>query len=367
MLFEKLSGKRVLLTGHTGFKGSWLSMWLNQLGCKVAGYSLLPETTPNLFTLANVQDMVSHHVAEIEDFDSLLKLFSEFQPEVVFHLAAQPLVRRSYRTPRETFFTNVGGTINVMEAIRQTSSVEAAVIVTTDKVYENREWLWGYRENEALGGHDPYSASKGACEIVVSSYIRSFFSSTSAGNPAVASVRAGNVIGGGDFSEDRIIPDAVRAVLNSEPLQVRSPDATRPWQHVLEPLGAYLLLACKLLEAPHFSGAWNIGPFGHDVATVKEIVEHFYESFGSGTLEYPSVDSQKGVHEARLLALCCDKARTELEWQPQYLSRDAISLTSTWYHDVLVKNKDAQKCCVQQISHYSGLLEQFYNGSNSTR
>ena len=361
-MFEQLKDKRVLVTGHTGFKGSWLSIWLHSIGAKVFGYALAPETTPSLFDMAKVGSLCETCLAEVEDYDTLKSFFDSFKPEVVFHLAAQPLVRRSYRSPRETFHTNVGGTVNVLEAIRQTSSVKSAVIITTDKVYENKKWIWGYREHEALGGHDPYSASKGACEIVISSYIRSFFDVDSSRRIGVAPVRAGNVIGGGDFSEDRIIPDAVRAIQNNEALNVRSPKATRPWQYVLEPLGAYLLLACRLLEAPkEYASAWNIGPYNHDTATVEDIVALFYEAYGKGTFKDISGTQQNAPHEAQLLALCCDKAREQLGWQPQYMAKDATKLTATWYREVLEDKMDAQACCLNQIEDYTQILTTFFD------
>lgn len=356
-LFDQLKNKRVLVTGHTGFKGTWLTMWLKKIGAHVAGYALEPDTTPSLYRLTDIQNRIEHTVSPIEDFDKLQSVFDHFQPQVVFHLAAQPLVRKSYLTPRETFGTNVQGTVNVLEAIRNTNSVEAAVMITTDKVYKNNEWRWGYRENEPLGGHDPYSASKGACELAISAYQNSFFEN---GHPPifVASARSGNVIGGGDFAEDRLIPDAIRAAIANRPMAVRSPLAIRPWQHVLDSLGAYLLLSCKLLEhGAAYTGAWNFGPQSGDTLSVGELVRIFYRCLGTGTVDDAAAQTDHSMHEATTLKLCCDKAREKLGWTPRYATTQALTLTSFWYEQVLFRHRSAYDVCEQQLEHYMHLLE----------
>jgi len=353
-LLESFRGRRVLVTGHTGFKGSWLSLWLTKLGARVAGYALQPPTSPILFELLRLERDVDHTVGDVRDFAALAAAFARVKPEVVFHLAAQPLVRRSYREPRETFDTNVGGTVNVLEAIRQTSSVEAAVIVTSDKCYENREWLLGYRESDPMGGHDPYSASKGAAELVVAAYRSSFFAPGASGRPvAVASARAGNVIGGGDFAEDRIIPDAVRAIESEQPLEVRNPGSTRPWQHVLDPLGGYLTLAGRLLREPEgASEAFNFGPELSGVATVRALVDRFHAEMGCGRLRDVSKRQRNAPHEARLLRLSCDKAHHVLGWRPVFTTDEAITHTAAWYRQVLLEGKRAAVACREDILAY---------------
>jgi CDP-glucose 4,6-dehydratase len=284
------AGRRVLVTGHTGFKGAWLSLWLQRLGAEVMGYALPPPTDPSLFELAKLARRLDHVVGDVRDLDALLTAFDRHAPEVVFHLAAQPLVLRSYREPKETFDTNVGGTVNVLEAVRRTPSVKAVVVVTSDKCYENREWVFGYREDDAMGGHDPYSASKGAAELVTAAYRRSFFApDASTRVVGLASARAGNVIGGGDFADDRILPDALRAVQAGKPLLVRNPGSTRPWQHVLDPLAGYLLLATRLLDDPgRYAEAFNFGPDLSGVSSVRELVTSFYASLGDGRFVSPS-------------------------------------------------------------------------------
>ncbi|MFY8051770.1 MAG: CDP-glucose 4,6-dehydratase, partial [Armatimonadaceae bacterium] len=259
------NGKRVVITGHTGFKGSWLTLWLSQLGAKVTGIALEPCTTPSIFNEANIAECCDHHVCDIRDAAKTASLIKAANPEIIFHLAAQPLVRLSYREPLETFASNVMGTANVLNALRECPDCRTAVMITTDKVYHNREWAWPYREDDTLGGHDPYSASKAACEIVINSFRQSFLNDAGV---AVASVRAGNVIGGGDWSEDRLIPDAVRAWTSGQTLSIRRPDSVRPWQHVLEPLRGYIELAEKLHETPSLAGAYNFGPRTHMAATV---------------------------------------------------------------------------------------------------
>ena len=324
--------KSVLVTGHTGFKGSWLALWLHELGANVTGLALPPNTEPNHFDLIGLKDLIHHIEGDIRDLQTVSKAFVIAKPQIVFHLAAQPVVRESYDDPKTTFDTNIGGTVNVLEAIRHCPSVKAVVVVTSDKCYENREWVWGYRENDPMGGHDPYSASKGATEIVCSAYLRSYFQQGARGpHIGFATARAGNVIGGGDWAKDRIIPDCVRALSKGEPIIIRNPNATRPWQHVLDPLSGYLLLAKRLNEDPErLSGPWNLGPCTSDQITVKELAERFISSWGSGKIQLPQT-SAKAPHEAHLLHLNIDKAAFGLNWQPAWHSSEAIDFTVDWY------------------------------------
>ncbi len=313
--------KKVLVTGHTGFKGSWLVKWLNVLGADVYGFSLESETSPNHYEL--LKPDLRSEMGDTRNYEHLLKFINKCQPEMVFHLAAQPLVRRSYAQPIETFTTNVMGTAHVLEACRQVGSVKAVVNVTTDKCYENQEWVWSYRENEPLGGHDPYSASKACSEIVTSSYRSSFGNE----NLLIASARAGNVIGGGDWSEDRLVPDVIRALLKNESIKIRSPKAVRPWQHVLEPLSGYLLIGQRLLEGKQeCAQAWNFGPNESGHLTVGEVLNGLQEHL-SFNIEYGC--SQ--LHEAGLLKLDCSKARTLLKWKPVLSSQEMLSYTAKWY------------------------------------
>lgn len=342
--------RRVLVTGHTGFKGSWLSLWLQELGAEVLGYALPPDPG-GLFERAHVASGMRHVEGDVRAFDTLSGTFASFRPEIVLHLAAQALVRRSYTEPRETFETNVIGTVNVLEAARRTDSVNAIVVVTSDKCYENREWVWGYRENDPMGGHDPYSASKGAAELAVAAYQRSFFGSSS--GVGLASARAGNVIGGGDFAKDRIIPDAVRAVLDGRPLDVRSPQAMRPWQHVLDPLSGYLALAARLVEAPaQFTGAWNFGPAHDEVLRVGPLVSRFFEELGQGSLRDVSEQHRGAPHEAGLLWLACDKASILLDWHPVLRVADTVARTAHWYRDVLLGGGDAKRACESDRAYF---------------
>jgi len=324
--------KRVLITGDTGFKGSWLALWLNELGANVCGYALPPEGEYAHFKLLNLGNEITHIDGNILDVKKLDKIFQDFQPEIVFHLAAQSLVRLSYDEPKLTFETNVVGSVNVLESIRKTSSVKSLIYVTSDKCYKNNEWIWGYRENDELGGHDPYSASKAAAEIVFSSYLNSFYSkNTSIG---VASVRAGNVIGGGDWALDRIIPDCIRSIKDEKKIEIRSPQSTRPWQHVLEPLSGYMLLAKKLYESPNlYTGSWNFGPGVTSIKTVKELVERVIDILGKGSISIGKVDGNK--HEAGLLHLNCDKANHQLGWIPLWNFEQTIQMTIEWYKNYL--------------------------------
>lgn len=343
-------GKRVLLTGHTGFKGSWLTLWLHRLGAEVTGVSLPPVTTPNLFTLAKIENLCQSHFCDIRNETALTPLITSVRPEIVFHLAAQPLVRASYREPLATFATNIMGTANLLDALRTLDSVRVAVMVTTDKVYHNKEWLWPYREDDALGGHDPYSASKAASEVVIASYRDAFLSLQGV---AVATARAGNVIGGGDWSEDRLIPDAVCAWQAGELLEIRSPDAIRPWQHVLEPLAGYLTLAQKLWEQPLLAGSYNFGPDSAGVSTVRELVELARTVYGRGEVCYGA--AAQGPHEAGMLALDVSRSRVKLGVRPQYNLAAAVNKTVAWY---LAQRggADARTLCQEDIAAYEALL-----------
>jgi len=323
--------RRVLITGHTGFKGSWLAVWLSQMGAKITGYSLQPPTQPNHFQLLDLD--INSVNGDIRDLDKLKAVFREQQPEIVFHLAAQAIVRLSYRDPVETFTSNVMGTVNVLEAARSTETVRAIVNVTSDKCYENREWLWGYREVDALGGHDPYSASKGCCEIVTGCWRRSFFNPKDYGTShqtLLASTRAGNVIGGGDWAPDRLIPDIVRAFHGNERVLIRNPQAIRPWQHVLEPLSGYLLLGQRLLEGrKEFAEAWNFGPPEEDAVTVEELANQTKRFWPE--IDYEFRENSDGLHEAGTLRLDCSKARAGLRWKPVWDVGTAIQKTILWY------------------------------------
>jgi len=332
--FRIYAGKRVLLTGHTGFKGGWLATWLTQLGADVTGYSLPPATSPNLFQAARIASRVRSVEGDIRDRDHLVRVWREARPDVVFHLAAQPIVRESYRAPLETIQTNVIGTSNVLETARETAKPVALLLVTSDKCYENKEWLFGYRETDRLGGGDLYSASKAAAEIVAYSYRRSFFppETLETHGIAVATARAGNVIGGGDWSPDRIVPDSIRALTNAEPIAVRHPHATRPWQHVLEPLSGYLLLGARLLshgcDRAAACDSWNFGPDPTETRTVKDVVERVIARFGRGSWRE---DSAGGPHEFSLLRLATDKARLQLGWRPRWDFERTIDATVDWY------------------------------------
>ena len=343
-------GKRVLLTGHTGFKGSWLALWLHRLGAKIDGISLSPATTPNLFTLAGVEQLDTSHFCDIRDQAALSKLIKNARPEIVFHLAAQPLVRTSYRQPLETFSANIMGTAHLLDALRGLDSVRAVVMVTTDKVYHNNEWSWPYREDDALGGQDPYSASKAASEIVIASYRDAFLSSQGV---AVASARAGNVIGGGDWSEDRLIPDAIRAWQAGHTLKIRNPHATRPWQHVLEPLAGYLVLAQKLWQQPELAGAYNFGPQTHEATDVRQVVE--LASLAYGNCKVDSEGDADELHEAGWLALEIAKSRTLLGFSPRWTLGEAINRTIIWYR-AQSAGSDARNLCWEEIAAYEAML-----------
>ncbi len=345
---EIFRGRRVLVTGDTGFKGSWLCLWLHQLGAQVYGYALPPEREEDHFNLLGLDNIILHVTGDIRDFAAVKAVFDRFQPEILFHLAAQPLVRYSYTEPKLTFDTNVAGSVNMLEAARQCVSLKALVYVTSDKCYRNNEWIWGYRENDELGGHDPYSASKAAAELVFSSYRDSFFHARP--DFGAASVRAGNVIGGGDWAADRIVPDAIRALQSEKVIFLRNPNATRPWQHVLEPLSGYLLTAAKLLSDPkRYAGAWNFGPNAQSIRTVKDLAEVIVADWGSGRVEVaPQLNA---AHEANLLHLNCDKAHQLLHWQPKWDVTRAIGETVAWYRGVHL-GQNALEISSRQISDY---------------
>jgi len=324
-------GKRVLLTGHTGFKGSWLSLWLQSMGAQVVGYALAPPSTPSLFEVAKVGDDMTSVIGDIRDLEHLRCVFAEHQPEIVIHMAAQALVRYSYIEPVETYSTNVMGTVNLLEAVRATASVKAVVNVTSDKCYENREWEWGYRENEAMGGYDPYSSSKGCAELVTSAYRNSYFhpEKFETHGVAIASGRAGNVIGGGDWADDRLIPDIMRAIMQGKPVNIRSPHAIRPWQHVLEPLAGYLLLVQKLYEeGASYAEGWNFGPNEQDAKPVQWIVEKLTQAWGEGASW--TLDGGNHPHEAHYLKLDCSKAKMRLDWAPRWHLEEALSAIIEW-------------------------------------
>ncbi|MBX3721899.1 MAG: CDP-glucose 4,6-dehydratase [Turneriella sp.] len=341
--------KKIFVTGHTGFKGSWLSHWLLHLGAKVHGYALAAPTNPSLYELSGLSGMVSETIADIRSADKLIQAMTAFAPDIVFHMAAQPLVRDSYDDPVGTYSTNVMGTINVLEAVRKCPSVRAFINITTDKCYENREWVWGYRENEALGGFDPYSSSKACSEILTASYRRSFFKNTS-GGIGIATARAGNVIGGGDFAKDRLIPDCVRSALAGEKITIRYPNAIRPWQHVLEPLGGYMLLAEKLFEMPaRFSEAYNFGPEDSDTKPVEWIVQKFCEKWPGASY---AVDGASHPHEAHFLKLDISKARTELQFRPRWSLEKSIDRIVQWTR-AYVEGNNLRNMCIQQINEYS--------------
>lgn len=340
------SGKRVLLTGHSGFKGAWLAIWLKRLGAIVTGVSLEPGTTPNLFSAAGVSTMLASHFCDIRDANKLAVLVKRARPEVILHLAAQALVRRGYEAPVETFATNVMGTVNLLDALRGLDSTRVAVMITTDKVYSNPERPYPFRENDALGGHDAYSASKAAAELAIASY-RSAFLQTQ--GIAVASARAGNVIGGGDWSPDRLIPDAVRAWDAGATLNVRRPFAVRPWQHVIEPLSGYLVLAQRLWNEPELSGPYNFGPYTHEAATVKQVVGQARGLYGRGEVTWG--DGHEGPHEAGLLTLETSMTRAVLRVTPRWDLSKSVQRTMHWYRE-FSSGADALKLCEQDIAEY---------------
>ena len=344
-------GKRVFLTGHTGFKGSWLSLWLQSMGAILHGLALKAPTTPALFNEANVGAGMESKIGDIRDFPTVMAAMQTCKPDIIIHMAAQPLVRYSYQAPVETYATNVMGTVHVLEAARQVGTIKAIVNVTTDKCYENREWLWGYREDEPMGGHDPYSNSKGCSELVTSAYRRSFFQHSGI---ALASARAGNVIGGGDWATDRLVPDILRAFEKAQSVVIRNPHATRPWQHVLEPLSGYLMLAERLYaEGKPFAEGWNFGPHDEDARPVQWIVEHMVQTWGNKASW--QLDGSTHPHEANYLKLDISKVKAKLGWQPRWNLAMALEKIIDWHHDWLDKANVHTKC-LQQINEYQNTL-----------
>lgn len=353
-LTQIFEGINVLVTGHTGFKGSWLSLWLCELGAHVIGYSLPPPTTPSNFEAIGLQEKITHIIGDIRDNEHLQSVIKQHQPSVIFHLAAQPLVLRSYEDPKETFDVNVGGTVNVLEAARHCPAVKAVVIVTTDKCYENREWIWGYRENDTLGGNDPYSASKAMAELSTTSYRRSF-------STVVASARAGNVIGGGDFSDFRLVPDSMKALMDHQPVKVRNAHSVRPWLHVLDPLSGYLWLAALLLEkGSQYAEAWNFGPLEQEAVTTKALVEKAIELWGDG--DWVDGSDPHAKPEMGMLRLNWDKAANRLKWRPTYNWEQALEQTVSWFKEYdryrhNPKTVDMRQVCIDHIRDYTAQAE----------
>ncbi|UDJ84208.1 CDP-glucose 4,6-dehydratase [Kosakonia oryzae] len=345
-------GKRVFITGHTGFKGSWLTLWLQSMGAVLKGYSLNPPTEPSLYESAAVDDLIDSTIGDIRNFDQLHAAISDFRPEIVFHMAAQPLVRLSYDEPIETYSTNVMGTVHLLEAVKRVGGVKAIVNITSDKCYENREWVWGYREHEAMGGYDPYSNSKGCAELVASAYRNSFFNEKDYAKHgvALASVRAGNVIGGGDWAKDRLIPDILRSFENNQTVIIRNPHAIRPWQHVLEPLSGYITIAQRLYEeGPAFAEGWNFGPREDDAMPVQFIVETMVKIWGDDAAWL--LDGNEHPHEAHYLKLDCSKARMRLGWQPRWNLVETLERIVKW-HKAWIAGEDMLARSRNEISEY---------------
>lgn len=344
--------KKVLITGHTGFKGSWLSLWLQSLGANIVGYALRPPTQPSMFEIANVTAGLISTIGDVRDLEHLQSVIAEHRPEIIFHLAAQPLVRYSYENPVETYTTNIIGTVNMLEAVRHSKSVRVVVSITSDKCYENKEWFWGYRENERLGGHDPYSSSKGCAELIIAAYRNSYFPAREYQHHrvAVASTRAGNVIGGGDWAKDRLIPDIMNAIMENRPVVIRSPNAIRPWQHVLEPLNGYLCLAEQLwTQGPKLAQAWNFGPNSEEAKTVSWIVEYLTNFWGEGARW--ELDATQHPHEDTYLKLDCSKAKSLLGWAPKLCLSTALEWIVEWYRDYQ-QGRDMRSLTEEQITRF---------------
>ncbi len=352
-LVQFYRGKSVLITGHTGFKGAWLSLWLKQLGANVVGFSLGVPTSPSLFEVTSLENDIIHIKGDVRDLNSLTGVIADYKPEIIFHLAAQSLVRQSYSDPVETYSTNVVGSLNVFEAVRKNNSVKTIINVTSDKCYENKEWNWGYRENDRLGGHDPYSSSKGCSEILTASYRSSFFPPEKIHEHGVSlvSARAGNVIGGGDWAKDRLIPDCARYLSENKSITIRNPQAIRPWEFVLEPLSGYLWLAMQsVLHPGKYAQAWNFGPFDDAILSVEKVVEKFIKVWGKGDV---ILDTSPKPHEANLLKLDISKAIYDLGWKPGYCNEDAIVQTVEWYKSYYDSSIDMKKYSIDQINRYS--------------
>jgi len=345
-------GRKVFITGHTGFKGSWICLLLHKLGADVYGYALDPPTNPSLFIEANVGEIITSTIGDIRDYKFLLQTIKEIQPEIIIHMAAQPLVMESYKNPRETYEINVMGTVNIFESARQVESVKVILNITTDKCYENKEWHWGYRENEPMGGYDPYSSSKGCSELITGAFRNSYFNidSFEKHGIVIASARAGNVIGGGDWAADRLIPDFIRSIIEGEQLKIRNPYSIRPWQHVLEPLSGYITLVAKMSDIGiKYSGAWNFGPDDRDAKNVEWITNKLCELWGNG-ISY-EIDINPQPHEASYLKLDCSKANNELLWFPKWNIEKAIELIIEWNKAWLGKG-DIRQVCIKQIEEY---------------
>lgn len=345
--------KKVFITGHTGFKGSWLSIWLQTLGAKVCGYSLKPNTNPSMYRELDIENKIEKSIiGNILDYEKLEDSINDFQPEIIFHLAAQPIVRLSYKEPKLTYETNVIGTLNILEVARKCKSVKAFVNVTTDKCYENKEIVRGYKEDEPMGGYDMYSSSKGCVEIMSSSYRRSFLQEED--SMSMATARAGNVIGGGDWAEDRLIPDCIRYINQNKAIEIRNPIAVRPWQHVLEPLSGYLLLGQKLLETgKDYAEGFNFGPNEESVLKVSEVAQKIIDNYNKGEV---IVHKKDNLHEANLLMLNIEKAKTVLNWTPTYTANEAIKETVEWYKHFYAKDTDMYQYTIQQIKNYSSKM-----------
>ncbi|MFC5448775.1 CDP-glucose 4,6-dehydratase [Paenibacillus aestuarii] len=351
-------GKRVLITGHTGFKGSWLSLWLQRMGAEVVGYSAAPPTIPNMYSQVRVGDHMMSIYGDIRDLQQLQDTIRRYDPEIIFHLAAQSLVRESYLNPLETFSTNIMGTVNLFEASRSANNLRVLINVTSDKCYENNEWSRGYRESDPMGGHDPYSASKGCAELITSSYRRSYFSQGEHSHHiSVSSVRAGNVIGGGDWAKDRLIPDIIRSIQSRQPLLIRNPSAIRPWQHVLEPINGYLLLAQKMWEhGTVFGDAWNFGPNEGDALSVSSLLEIFSRTWDE-KLSVHVCEGTHNPHEAGLLNLDCSKATHQLGWRPYLPVRNAVEWLTNWYR-AYFQEEDLRETTIKQIARYEEIIKE---------
>lgn len=350
--------KTVLITGHTGFKGSWLTLILSELGAKVTGIALEPKTKDDFFVVNEVNGICNSFIADINNLQSLQKIVQECQPDLIFHLAAQPLVRYAYKQPIETFQTNIIGTANILQSLQTVQKACSVVIITTDKVYENKEWHYPYRETDRLGGKDPYSASKACAELIVSSFRNSFFhpGNFQIHQKSIATARAGNVIGGGDWSEDRLLPDIVKSISQNQEILIRNPEAVRPWQLVIEPLFGYLLLAGKLYEEPNkYTGEWNFGPYPDEIMTVRNIVDTAIRILGRGKYRVENVSDAH--HEATLLKLDISKAVASLKWKPRYKTEDAIHLTLAWYKELFENRNNIKKYSIQAIHDYLNVLE----------
>ncbi len=352
MFNNVFKNKTVFVTGHTGFKGSWLCIWLKELGAKVIGYALEPYTEKDNFVVTKLQEKIIHIIGDIRDFHNLNNVFDSYRPEFIFHLAAQPLVRESYASPKETYDINIGGTVNMLECCRLADSVRVIINVTSDKCYEDKEVMRGYQESDPMGGCDPYSSSKGCSELVTAAYRKSFFDSDDfiSHKKSLATARAGNVIGGGDWQKDRIIPDCIRSLKNNKPIGVRNPNAMRPWQHILEPISGYLLLASKMHEEPQkFCGAWNFGPNYDSIISVSELASKVVNSWGGG--EWTSISLKGAPHEAELLSLDISKAKKYLKWFPVWGIDETIDNTVYWYKEY--EKRDPYKICVNQIEEFN--------------